>query len=89
MLFKLLPGEGGRLANESEWEPLHDLLVLVIHDVDHVALDLHQHFLSPDAVGLLHGQEPPHPVGRVDEVVFWRNGERGQVLQHVGRTHGS
>ena len=65
---------------------LHVHLVLVVHDVDHVPLNLHQHFLRPDAVRLLHCQEPSHPVSRIDEIVLWRDRERGQVLENVSLT---
>ena len=43
------------------------------------------HLLRPDARCLLHGQEPPHAVRRVHEVILGRHGEGGQVLQQVGR----
>jgi hypothetical protein len=34
-------------ATTPEWKPFDDLLVLVVHDVDHVALNPHQHLLGP------------------------------------------
>ena len=42
------------------------------------------HLLCPDPRGFLHGQEPPHPIGGVHQVILWRHGEGGQVLQQVG-----
>ena len=66
-------------------EPLHHLLVLVVHDVHHLPLEAHQHLLRPDAGGLLHGEEPAHPVRGVHQVVLGGDGEGGEVLQQVGR----
>ena len=43
--------------------------------------------ILPNAVGLFHRQESSHPVGGVDQVVLGGDGERGQVLQDVGRAH--
>ena len=42
------------------------------------------HLLCPDPRRLLHGQEPPHPIGGVHQVILWRHREGGQVLQQVG-----
>ena len=39
---------------------------------------------SPYSVRLLHGQESPHAVRRVDQVVLGGHRERREVLQEVG-----
>ena len=57
----------------------------MVHDVDHLPLEAHQHLLRPDAGGFLHGQEPAHAIRRVDQVVLGGHCEGGQVLQQVGR----
>ena len=51
---------------EPEGEPLDDLLVLVVHDVDHVPLQLHQHLLSPENVNCgLKSFLPPSDVNMI------------------------
>ena len=77
--------EGSRFSDKVGGEPLDHLLVLMVHDVDHLPLEAHQHLLRPDAGGLLHGQEPAHAIGRVHQVVLGGHCECGQVLQQVGR----
>ena len=70
-------------------EPLDHLLVLVVHDVDHLSLEAHQHLLSPDAGGLFHGEESAHSVSRVHQVVLGGHSEGGEVLQQVRRCSAS
>jgi hypothetical protein len=84
-LFRVIRCEGRGFPDQVDGEPLDDLLVFMIHDVDQTAVESHEHLLCPDAIGLFHGQEPSHPVGRVEHIILRRHCEGGQVLQDVGR----